>query len=274
MRGKVLLGWLTRENAIKYLQNDCIFNPPLTVEQAEALWAEKKAAVDALEPRNVPAPAQLALKPAEQEAANRFLAALRRNPGGLGVVQRIVKLDPRGLVCRQFDVNLDRANEHAAHIESPHWSTRNCLALKRENQNQQLPWVAIPGGWDFTLPHGEFMLGFDGQLFGIVQGSPHLTVSSIETRTVLWAGYHRCYARAAAMVNPETKERSVLAALTTEAGLAVATNQPLRDLLFAERPALFGDFFDERLCMEVELRRKRYELQIRVELAKINVDQV
>jgi len=271
MKGKVLLGWLSREGAIKYLREDCVFDPQLTIEQAEAMWEEKKAAVDALELRQAQAPAQLALKPAEQEAANKFLAALRRNPGGLGVVQRVVKLDPRGLVCRQFDINLDRANEYAAHIESPHWTTRNCLALTRQNQNQQLPWVAIPGGWDFTLPHGEFMLGFNGQMFGIVQGSPHVTVSSVQARTVLWAGYHRCYARAAAMVNPDTKERSVLAALTTEADLAVATNQPLRDLLFAERPALLGDFFDDRLCMEVELHRKRYELQIRVKVAGISV---
>ena len=106
MRGKVLLGWLTREDAIRFLQNDCVFDPPLTNEQAEALWEEKKAAVDALEVRTAPSPDELAMTPAEREAADRFLAFHRRNPGGLGVIQRIVKMDPRGLVCRQFDVNL------------------------------------------------------------------------------------------------------------------------------------------------------------------------
>ena len=74
------------------------------------------------------------------------------------------------------------------------------------------------------------------------------------------------------MVRPEQNDRSVLAALTTEAGLVVATNQPLRDLLLGERPALLGDFFDERLCIEVELRRKRFELHIRVQVAQINAD--
>jgi hypothetical protein len=127
----------------------------------------------------------------------------------------------------------------------------------------------LPNGWDFSLPHGEFMLAFNGQVFGIVQGAPHVSVSAAERRTVLWAGYHRCYARVAT-VNPTAMDRSVLAALTDEGTLAVATNQALRDLVLAERPPLLSDFFDECFFMEVQLRPKRYELQIRVKVAQIN----
>jgi hypothetical protein len=47
MRAKVLLGWLSQEAAIRFLPTSCIFDPPLTELQAEALWAEKKAVVDA-----------------------------------------------------------------------------------------------------------------------------------------------------------------------------------------------------------------------------------
>jgi len=271
MRGKVLLGWLSRENAIKYLQESCIFDPPLTAEQAEAMWAEKKAAVDALEPRTAPAPPELVMTSAERETANRFIAALSRNPGGLGAIQRVVKLDPRGLICRQFDVNVDRAAEHAVQITAATWAARNCLALTRPNQSPRLPWKVVDSGWDFTLPHGEFLLGFNGQIFGIVQGAPHVAVSSVGARTILWSGYHRCYARAAAIVNPATNDRSVLAALTTEAGLAVTTNQSLRDLFLGERPALLGDFFDDRLCINVEFPRQRYELQIRAKIVPIPV---
>ena len=129
-----------------------------------------------------------------------------------------------------------------------------------------LPQRTVVGGWNVELPHAEFLFAFNGQAFGIIQGGPHVSVSELQNRTVLWAGYHRTYALAAT-VNPDANERSVLAALTTEAGLATATNQPLRDLLLGERPALLGDFFDERLFIEVELHRKRYEL-----VAKINAD--
>jgi hypothetical protein len=272
MRGKVLLGWLTREDAVKYLRDYCIFDPPLTDQQAEAFWAEKKAAVDALEPRTAPSPANLAMTASEREAANRFLVFHRQKPGGLGTIREVIKLDPLGLVVRQFDVAIDRANEHAAHIQSPNWSARNCLATDRGDAN--LNFTTIQNGWNFSLPHGEFLLAFNGQAFGIIVGAPHVSVSRIGTRSILWAGYHRCYARAA-NVNPATNDRSVLAALTAEGTLAVGpeSNQtPLRDLVLGDRPPLFGDFFDERLFMEVELHRKRYELQIRVEVARINAD--
>jgi hypothetical protein len=189
--------------------------------------------------------------------------------GGLGTIQDVVKIDPRGLVLRQFDINLDIANEHAANIQAQTWCARTCLATER---TANLNFNTIPNGWNFALPHGEFLLAFNGQAFGIIQGAPHVSVSTAEARTILWAGYHRCYARAAT-VNPEIMDRSVLAALTTEGTFAVApesTNQLLRELVLGERPPLLGDFFDERLFMEVELRRKRYELQVRVEVARID----
>jgi hypothetical protein len=272
MKGKVLLGWLTRQEAVRYLQNDCIFDPPLTTEQAAALWAEKKAVVDALEPRTAPSPTTLEMTASEREAANKFLAFHRRKPGGLGGIREVIKTDPSGLVLRQFDITIDRANEHAAHIQSPNWCALNCLATERVTPN--LNFAAVPNGWNFGLPHGEFLLAFNGQAFGIVVGAPHISVSPIGERSILWAGYHRCYARAS-NVNPATNDRSVLAALTNEGTLAVgpgATNQtPLRDLVLGDRPPLFGDFFDERLFIEVELQHKRYELQIRVEVARLNV---
>jgi len=267
MRGRVLLGWLAREDAIKYLQQDCLFDPALTDEQASTLWAEKKAVVDALEPRPIASPARLEMTLVEREAANRFLNFHRRKPGGLGAIQEVIKIDPRGLVLRQFDINIDRANEHAAHIQSQTWCARNCLTTERNNAS--VNFVTLPNGWNFALPHGEFLLAFNGQAFAIVQGAPHVSVSTIGTRTVLWAGYHRCYARAAT-VNPAITDRSVLAAFTTEGNLGVATNQMLRDLLLGERPPLLADFLDERLFIEVELRRKRYELQVRAEVARIN----
>ncbi|HEY5030766.1 MAG TPA: hypothetical protein VIK39_20355 [Candidatus Angelobacter sp.] len=269
MDGIVLLGWLSRDEAVKYLREDCIFDPQLTEEQAEAFWAEKKAAVDALPPRLEAAPERLRLSFAEKEAANKFLASIRRKNGGnLGSIQEVVKFDPRGLIARQFDITLDQSNKYR-NPEAATWCARNCLATDRSNA--VLNSAPMTNGWNFPLPHGEFLLGFNGQVFGIIQGAPHVSVTIVENRTILWAGYHRSYARAA-IVNPEIRERSVLAALTTEGPPALAVNQTLRAVLLGERPPLFGDFFDDRLRMLVKLHPKRYELRIRVEVAKINAE--
>jgi hypothetical protein len=48
---------------------------------------------------------------AEREAANKFLA-FHRSTGQPTHIQDVVKLDPRGLVASQFEINLTRATEH------------------------------------------------------------------------------------------------------------------------------------------------------------------
>lgn len=267
MRGKVLLGWLTRENAIRYLQNDCVFDPPLTAEQAEALWAERKAVVDGLN-RPIPNPSPLDLTQREREARGRFLAQLRNRPGPR--MQDVVKLDPRGFVVRQFDVNLDHVTTRYAGCNTPGWCIQHCLPATRAGA--QISVSAQGNDWSVGLPHGEFGFGFNGEAFVIVQGAPHVAVSLLGDRTLLWSGYHRCYARAST-VSPEIMDRAVLAAVTPEWDSFVANaSTELRDSVLGLRPALLGDFFDDRLFMEVELRRKRYEFQIRANLALINLD--
>src|SRR5438445_736201 len=77
------------------------------------------------------------------------------------------------------------------------------IALLRNVQIHPLNSTILPNGWNFAVPHGEYGMGLDGQVFRLVQGAPHVSVSTVGARTVLWAGYHRCYARAAT-VNPAT----------------------------------------------------------------------
>lgn len=223
MKGRILLGWLTCEVAVAYLQNQCIFTPPLTAAQAEALWAGKHEMVEALGPRAVPTPAPLPMTPAEREASEKFLAWMKR----LSDVQTVVKLDPRGLVCRQSDISLDRANQHAKHVQAATWAARNCL----------LP------------PNGLASINF-------TQFDP-IGVSVIEGRAVLWCGYHRCYARMAAP-GVGMADRSILAAVTARGNQVVVANRSLRAVLLGDCPPLLGDFLDERLFLEVELRPDRY----------------
>ncbi len=140
----------------------------------------------------------------------------------------MVKLDPRGLVCRQSGISLDRANQHAEHVQAGTWAARNCL----------LP------------PNGLASMNF-------TQFDP-IGVSVIEGRAVLWSGYHRCYARMAAP-GPGMADRSILAAVTATGNQAVAANRSLRGVLLSDCPPLLGDFLDERLFLEVELRPDRYK---------------
>jgi hypothetical protein len=225
MKGRVLLGWLTRDVALAYLQNKCIFIPPLTAAQAEALWTGKHEMVEALGSRAVPTPAPLPMTPAECEASEKFLAWMRRLSSD---VQSVIKLDPRELVCRQSDISLDRANQLAEYVQATTWAARNCL----------LP------------PNGRTRMDF-------IQFDP-IGVSVIEGRAVLWSGYHRCYARMAAP-GSAMADRSILAAVTTKGNQAVAANNSLRAILLSDCPPLLGDLLDERLFLEVELRPDRYE---------------
>jgi hypothetical protein len=225
MKGRVLLGWLTRDVAVAYLQNQCIFTPPLTWAEAEALWAAKQEMVEALGSRAVPTSPPLPMTPSEREASERFLSWMRRLSSD---VEGVVKLDPRWLVCRQSDISLDRASQLAEHVQAATWAARNCLLPPNSRTSM-----------DFTKldPIG---------------------VSVIEGRPVLWSGYHRCYARMAAP-GSAMADRSILAAVTAKGNQAVAANSSLRAVVLGDRPPLLGDFLDERLFLEVELRPNRYE---------------
>lgn len=268
MKGRVLLGWLERDRAVKYLQSDCIFDPPLTNKQAEALWAEKRATLEALAPRLVPSPSSLKMTLMEREAAESFLSFVRQQPGGTPEIQSVVKLDPLGLVCRQFFLTLDRANEYTSNVHDAAWSACTCLHTQGALASMNVS--SVSNGWNIDLPHGEFMCVLNGQGFGVAECAPYVSVSVIGQRAVLWSGYHRCYARAAAART--SSDRSVLAVLTTAGNATVAAERSLSDLILGKLPPLLGDFLDPRLFLEVELHRKRYELQIRAEVAHINAD--
>jgi hypothetical protein len=199
----------------------------------------------------------------------RFLSFARRQAGGTPQIQSVVKIDPRGLVCQQFLITLDQANAYVNNIRAESWSVDHCLTI--DTALAGINFAEVPNGWNFNLPHGEFMFAFNGQVFGVTECAPYVSVSFIKGRTVLWTGYHRCYARAA-NADPAMMDSSVLAVVTTKGDEALAGNQPLRNQLLGDRPPVLGDFLDERLCLEVEVRRKRYQLQVRAEVAQINAD--
>ena len=42
LSGRALLGWMDREQAVKFLTEDCLFSEPLTVAAADELWQSHK----------------------------------------------------------------------------------------------------------------------------------------------------------------------------------------------------------------------------------------
>jgi hypothetical protein len=127
-----------------------------------------------------------------------------------------------------------------------------------------------------NVPHGEFAFVFEPQVtqFLVIETARHTSVTQFGDRMLLWAGYHRSYARMV-NANPEGIERSMLVALTTDADFFVSEqspNQGLRAVVCGLRPPLFRDFFDERFFINVRLRKKRWELQIRAQCVGVNVD--
>jgi len=127
---------------------------------------------------------------------------------------------------------------------------------------------------DVDVPHGEFAFAFNQgtSQFYIMELARHISVTAFQDRMLLWAGYHRSYAFIA-NTNPEGIERSLLVALTTDADFLVSAqspNQGLRAMVCGLRPPLFRDFFDDALFMEVNLKRKRFVLQVRALCVGVN----
>src|SRR5262249_37217433 len=120
--------------------------------------------------------------------------------------------------------------------------------------------------WD--VPHAEFSVSG----IALPNGQRHLspiewpkwvTAVPCDGRWLLWAGYHRSYARIA-YTNAGDPEGAVKRAVPLVL-VANVTGRPFAAEALARatgpRPPLFRDFFDDTLFFTVQLRRKRYELR-------------
>lgn len=267
----ILPGWMERDFAIQYLSNECIFEPPLTEQSAESLWMPYRERVEALRERDVRAPDRLKLSSEEQRAADQFLEFHHRlSPQGS--VRDVIKIDPIRLVTHQFYIVLNRVTEYMDHASARTWCARNCLATGVRSHP-----IRIQHGINaasISVPHGEFAFIYNqrAQKFEVTELARHVSVTAFQERMILWAGYHRSYARMAS-ANPDGSDRSLLVALTKDADFFVSDRSPnhgLRAMVCGPRPSLFGDFLDERFFMRVRLRKKKFELQVRAQVLALN----
>src|SRR5579862_8899889 len=90
---RALLGWMDRDQALKFLLEDCLFSTSLTLRFAEELWEFHKAIVENL-PSEESSPARkLPLSAADLKAARKFRS---RHPDAHHVVD-FVRLNPMDL---------------------------------------------------------------------------------------------------------------------------------------------------------------------------------
>lgn len=268
----LLLGWMERDAALSYLCKDCIDLPPFSEAEAESLWNEYRARVEALPERAARSPARLSLTSEELNAAENFLAPYRAEANSH--IRDVVKVNPMGLVVHQLYMTLDKAKEYMDHATKPSWCRRQCLAVKPKG----VMW--LDGNFrrnaaDIKLPHREFAANFSpGNTFGIEELAAHVSATEFGDRMLLWAGYHRAYARMASMKS-DAAERSLLVVLSKDADHIVAPDSPdpeLRATLLGARPPIFADFFDDRLFLKLKLRKKRFELRIRAWIEAVDDD--
>jgi hypothetical protein len=265
--GFLLLGWMEKNEAIPLLLNDCWFDPPLTNQQAEEIWQKYKASVDAMPERKPTAPKRQPIPNSVLHIVNNF----RMRTRGPEVLD-VINVDPRELQVYQLYVVADRADHHARQLKGDQWHNA-CLQIDRPNN--PLPLRNDSGIVKVTLPHAEYMFAMvPGGAFQIQQGAGFISVCEVEGRIVLKAGYHRSFAFARSrMKEPEAKDKSLLVAVTKTVPpqlLADFPKQGLRTTVLGSRPPLFSDFLDAALAMPVKLRKKRYEMHIKVEVAAIN----
>lgn len=277
IRGRVLLGWLKRDDAVRYLLNDCYFNPPLAEQDAEQLWRPYRDRTEALQEREALAPQRLPLNHAESAHEQRFLTFLRSlGPSDIGAV---IKVDVSQLVAHQYVVLTEKSEAYRQRVGTGHaWlnETLPCQIAPLPMMNVRYLQNGFNTALDVDLPHGEFaFLPDQGGNFSPRQLLRHVTVLQTGNRMWLWAGYHRTFAFMLAM-RPTAAVPNAVVALTRNTLLPA--NQPagaaggLPDDIgpFGRRPALLGDFFNPDFFIDVNLRKKRYQLQMRSTLLTLD----
>jgi hypothetical protein len=116
------------------------------------------------------------------------------------------------------------------------------------NDRNALPRLNIKAGVnriDIEVPHAEFILAADPRMgIHIQQLAGHVTATEFGGRMMLWAGYHRSYARMLSIA-PDAMDRSLVVTLTTNGVSKVLTgsaNHGKRKILTGPCPPLFWRF--------------------------------
>lgn len=242
--GKLLLGWMKRDEAVTALCDACSFDPPLTKSQAEDLWQMQRKKVEELPERpHIPIP-ELQFEAAEQAAADEFLSGVHK--AGAKNVAGIIKIRPGNLLVHQLHLVADISGKYDDVLKTKESWAQRCLGIG-------MLAGAVPISQNGTkvvaqLPHAEYRGVFTSQgNLNIVES--HQMIGIVRVLGSLWlsSGYHRVYAALCAANTP------ILAALVTHPAVS--------DLVTTARAPRLSDYLDPVLATNAKFWRVRYELQ-------------
>ncbi len=262
LEARALLGWMNREDALKFLQDDCVFADPLSASGAENLWLEHRRKVEAL-PADDPGPAEiLPMSEADVKAAHRFRA---RHPREHSIID-IVRLNPMELIVHQHWVSPSLSEAYAASATPAKWNQTALLdppaaapAASRREGNTII----------YDLPHPEFLLtdraGAEPGL-QLTQPKAFVTVAFHAGRAVLLTGYHRTFALARRMMELPDAPRGVLFAVSNALDMLGSDGDEVKAAMESARPPRMADFFDPDLCLFLDMRRRHYQMRVNYEI--------
>jgi hypothetical protein len=268
---------MERDYAIRFLTEDCIFDPALSEAAAESLWREHRSRAALLPAREGRAPARMPLNTAEQAHVQRFLQYLA-NAGAPPM--EVIKIDPMQLVVAQSHIATELSENYrkGCSSEADWMEVTLPTTSKNADVNVRFTRKNLDTEIEIDLPHAEFIFGVHPHGgFGPREFLSCVTVLSSGNRMLLGKGYHRLYARICG-TQARAHNRSALVALEPNPIVAPAregvgapgTRQGATFDVFGNRPALFADFFTEGLFLKVNLRKKRYQLRVVAKWVSLN----
>jgi tetratricopeptide (TPR) repeat protein len=262
LAGRVLLGWMDRAQAVNFLTEECVFQSPLSCSGAEEIWEAKKAAVESLGSEEPPALRKLPLSEADLKAARKFRS---KHPEAVAVVD-FTRLNPMDLVVHQLWLSSAIAEKYRSAVTPDKWRQ---TALVDPPSNRDLKWTRQANLIVCDLPHAEYLLAgplsADGQM-KVVEAPGFVTVAFHAERALLVSGYHRTHACAEHILQTPNAPHGVLFGVANYLAEMGEEARDVLDLMEMRRPPRMADFFDERLALPVQLRRRRYRMQIRFDV--------
>lgn len=271
LKGRVLLGWYSRDAAVNFLLNECVFDPPIDAAMAEAIWRPYRDLVEALPDRVWTVLPNLGLTLAEVAHAIKFRKFLAST--GDQQIGDVQKIDLSALAVIQHMVVTERSDSYINAVTKPGGWLEECLPLASRNSQVQFTvrrTALQTTQTEILLPHAEFLFAADPQgHFVASEWMRHVTATRGVDRTFLTAGYHRSFARV--LTTPTAMVPSAVVAVAVNTlvsptmpmvapGVAMGVVDPLCP--WGTKAARLKDFFTDGLFMDVDLRKRRYVLQV------------
>lgn len=272
LQGRILLGWMPKDVGVQFLLNDCHFDPPISQDAATLLWEQYRARVEALPDRNFVIPPSMGLSIPEAHHTKIF----RRFLDSLGAhdVEGVRKVDLRQLTVIQYYVVTERSQGYRHTVQGNDWLTECLPTTPRNSGDFQMTYMqqGMNTNVQVDLPHAEcFFVPDQTGKFGVSEGMRHVTAMIGTDRMYLTAGYHRTFAKVLTAPTATVPSAVIAVARNTivsppndSALPGVSTGAAGIDPLcpLGAKAAKFEDFFTDGLFMNVDLRKKRYQIHV------------